>query len=303
MVAKKRTTKRSTIPSLRKRFKPETTSSVTASKREAAKKEGAIWTPKWIRHPTKSGRQRLVYVKTTPERQTSARNLKTSRGNDLGLVEKGRAKTDDGSGVASSGANLHPWLYGGLPGRHKSVFGSQSPIGQKFVGDMEARVKANAANGKTTHLLDIGAGLGQHWRPVLNKLRKHGEVELHVLNPSRWGVEHSPADHWHTGMVETYNFGRQKFDGVVCTYGGFDKSEHPKETMRKMARLTAKGGRQYLIFGRKELGEGSPVTREEMEAILHSSGKGFKVTDWSEPSGPRRTSAKAYRKDLLFTRN
>lgn len=270
----------------------------TGAEVKKAAAEGAIWVPKKIIDPV-TKRTRIIHIKTTPERAETAGNIKTSRINDMLLAQQGR-QTKDAQDVVASGANLSPWLYGGLPGRHRRVFGT--PEGKQYVAELEKRVKANAAKGETTRLLDIGAGLAQHWRPVLNRLRKHGEVELHVLNPSQLGREHSPATEWYSGAIEMHDFGRGRYDGVLCTYGGFDKSNHPEETLQKMVRVTKKGGVQYLIFGRKELGEGKPVSRATMTTAIKKADPSARVTTWREPTGPRKHTQRAYRKDLMFVR-
>jgi len=269
----------------------------TELEKRMAKTEGAVWVPKWV--SVGRSRRRLAYIKTTPEREATAANIRASRANDFLLMNKGR-QTRDAGRVVKSGANLSPWLYGGLKGRYRRVFGT--PEGKEFVDRLERVVKKNASKGKTTHLLDIGAGLAQYWNPVLRRLKRHGKVELHVLNPSLAGKEHSPADHWRVGAIETKGFERRQFDGVLCVYGGFDKANHPTETLQKMVRLTKPGGVQYVIFGRKELGEGVPVTRGRIREALSLVDPKSRIVSWKEPTGPRKDSQGAYRKDLIFTR-
>lgn len=286
------------IGPLRKRFTPRPirTKPPTDEQLREADREGAVWLRKKVKirmYRTGRSMYRYRYVKTTPERDATARSLKDHRKHDF-ILEREVAES-------STPQTRTPgrWFYGGLPGRYQRVFGT--PEGKKFVRELVKRVKANAAKGRTTQLLDIGAGIAQYWIPVLRKLREHGDVELEVLNPSLVGKEHSPATQWHVGAIETKGFGRRQFDGVLCVYGGFDKSKHPIETLQKMVGLTKPGGIQYVVFGRKELGEGVPVTRGHIREAL-SLVAGSRIVTWKEPTGPLRHSKKAYRKDLMFVR-
>lgn len=292
-----RRTKKQVIKPLKRRSSERArTTPPTDLEEKIARTKGAVWVPKWV--PVGPSRRRLTYIKTTPEREATAFNIRTSRANDFLLIKKGRQTRDAGQ-VVKSGANLSPWLYGGLRGRYRRVFGT--PKGKDFVRRLERIVKTNAAIGKTTHLLDIGAGLAQYWEPVLRRLREQGRVDLHVLNPSLAGKELSPADHWHVGVIETKGLGR-RFDGVLCVYGGFDKSNHPIATMQEMARLTKPGGVQYVVFGRKELGGDIPITRGRIRKALSSVDPRSRIVAWREPTGPLKHSQRAYRKDLMFVR-
>gem|GEM_PF-5165243 len=241
-----------------------------------------------------------MFIKTTSARDTTAANLRSYRGNDYRYVKVGRQTRDAGM-ITVSGANMSPWLYGGSPGRYRRIFGT--PEGKTFVRELEDRVKANAAEGKTTRLLDIGPGMGRHWLPVINRLRKHGRVELEALNPTPMGRGRSPVGNWRVGAVETKDL-RRRYDGILCTYAGFDKSEYPVEVLGKMAKLNKRGGIQYLIFGRDELGSGIPAKRPILEEALRGADPAIRITLWREPRRPgfKSGSVKSYRRDLMFVR-
>lgn len=192
---------------------------------------------------------------------------------------------------APRASRLGWWNNGSIRG-YKRIF-TYSPLGKKF----EKFVELNS----TGNFLDIGAGSAHYWLPLIK--RSKNKLKVTALNISRFLIPPEPIS-LRVGLIETARLGLRKFDGILCSYGGLDKTDHFSESILKTAHALKPKGLAYIILGRPVIGDDllgyfnfSPKKKEQSTIKFQK-----RLEEFLGPSFKIDLRISSERQDILITR-